>query len=162
MRERLRSLGEVHGQSFRKLFAEEEVVILDPLAKEPLTREDLLEAKAVVVGGILGYEKPRGRTAKYITRGLEYRGRHLGRVQLSIDSAALVAKLIYLGERLENIEITREVEVRLSDEERVILPYGYVVHSGRVMLTPGMVEYLAGETLRHRQREAESRTFAEF
>ncbi|NOZ60027.1 MAG: hypothetical protein GXO66_10730 [Euryarchaeota archaeon] len=52
---------------------------------------------------------------------------------------------MYLGERLEDIEVTSEVEVRLGDEERILLPYGYVVHSGRLMLTPGIVEYLSRE-----------------
>ncbi|NOZ60028.1 MAG: hypothetical protein GXO66_10735 [Euryarchaeota archaeon] len=87
MRSRLARLGEVHAGSFRELFAGEEVVILDPGAERPLRAEDLAGAKAVVVGGILGYEKPRGRTARYITRELTHRARHLGRVQLSIDSA---------------------------------------------------------------------------
>ncbi len=156
MRPRLCGLGEVHACSFRELFGEEEVVILDPRAEEPLTRDDLLNAEAVVVGGILGYDRPRGRTAKHITRSLRHRARHLGRVQLSIDTAALVSRLIYLGERLENIEVSCEVEVRLSEKERVLLPYGYVVYSGRVLLTPGLVEYLTGdEWLSSRQREAE-------
>ena len=144
MRERLLRLGEVHARSFREIFEEEEVVIiLDPRAEKPLTTADFEEAEAVVVGGILGYEKPRGRTAKHITRELKHRARHLGKVQLSIDTAALVARLIYLGERLEDIEVTSEVEVRLSENERVLLPYGYVVYGGKLMLTPGLVDYLA-------------------
>lgn len=143
MGEKLRTLGEVHTQSFRGLFREEEVIILDPRAEKPLTQEDFRKARAIVVGGILGYEKPRGRTAEHITRELNHRARHLGKVQLSIDTAALVARLIYLGERLEDIEVTREVEVHLSENERVLLPYGYVVYEGKLMLTPGLVEYLA-------------------
>ncbi len=145
MEKRLLSLGEVQRRSFRELFRDEEVIILDPQAEKPLRQEDFREAEVIVVGGILGYEKPRGRTAKHITRELKCRARHLGKVQLSIDTAALVARLIYLGESLENIEVTREVEVRLGENERVVLPYGYVVYNGRVMLTPGIVEYLAGE-----------------
>ncbi len=138
--DKLSSLGRVFKERASELFSE--AIVLDPKAEEPLRREDFRQGLPVVVGGILGYEKPLGRTTQ-ITESFEVaHPRHLGNIQLSIDSACLVAKLISMGFSLEEIEITREVEIQTGEGESVILPYGYVVLSNEVILTPGLVDYL--------------------
>lgn len=139
-RERLSSIGRVFEERACQLFSE--AIVLDPKAEKPLTQEDFYTGLPVVVGGILGYEKPLGRTAE-ITESFEVaHPRNLGKVQLSIDSACLVAKLISLGFSLEDLEITSEVEIQTGEGESVILPYGYLVLEGSVILTPGLVDYL--------------------
>jgi len=143
MKEKLAAIGKIAEESFEKLFEAEKPIILDPLAEEELKTPDFVDSEAVVIGGILGCEMPKGRTSELITakaRGAKVR--NLGRQQLTIDSAALVAKLIYLGAALEDIEITKQLEVVRSENERTVLPYGYVVVEDKVIITPGLIDYL--------------------
>ncbi len=149
MEEKLKNIGKVFRENFYKVLKNKKIIILDPKGKETLKREDFLDAEYVIIGGILGYEEPKGRTYKYITSKAEefldsnsYIVRNLGKIQLSIDTAALVAKLVSLGFRLEDIEITREVEIMLNDTESIVLPYGYVVLNGKLIITPGLIDYL--------------------
>lgn len=120
-------------------------ILLDHQSPNELTAEDFDDARYIVVGGILGYDKPRGRTKEFITSrfdpGLNI-FRNLGKIQLTIDSAVFVARAIYLGARLSEVEITTEVDVQWDDVHSTHLPYGYPVVEGRVVLTPGLVEIL--------------------
>ena len=132
------------GKTTEKTFSDifHRVIVLDPQAKKELRPSDFKDIEAVVIGGILGHEKPKGRTRKLLVSKVgEKNSRNLGKKQLSIDSAALVAKLIYLGYKLEEIEITNEVVIDCG-EEKIILPYGYVVIENKIIITPGLIEYL--------------------
>ncbi len=143
-RQRLASLGKSLEDDFRAYLDDRKYIVLDPLAAEVLRTEDFAGIEAVVVGGILGYEKPKGRTKELITtRAKNAVARNLGGKQLSIDTAALVAKLISLGSSMDEIELTDSVEIQLSENESVVLPYGYVVAEGKVIITPGLIDYLA-------------------
>lgn len=120
-------------------------IILDPFAKKELTGRDFNNVEEIVIGGILGNEKFTGRTKILITDRLKNtntKSRNLGNKQLSIDTAAFVAKLIYLGMELKEIELSDEVEIVFDDDTTIILPYGYPIIDGRVIITPGLVEYL--------------------
>lgn len=143
MAERLRMFGQVKAQPCSEVIHGGEAVILDPRAKKPLRREDLNGRKTLIIGGILGQAKPLGRTDKLLTSKMPgAKARNLGNVQLTIDSAALVARLVEMGMPLEEIEVTSQVEVRVSEVESIHLPYGYVVLEDRLILTPGLKEYL--------------------
>ena len=139
----------------------EKLIVLDPLAKKKLKTSDFNNIDGVVVGGILGYEKLTGRTKKLISdklkttftrnfgnkfpRSLCYAShitRNLGKKQMPIDIAAFVAKMIYLGEKIENIELTNQLEIKFDDNYSVILPYAYPIVDNKVIVTPGLVEYL--------------------
>jgi len=96
----------------------------------------------IIIGGLLGYEKPQGRTKTLITDVSRFETRHLGKLQLSIDGAAFVAKAISLGLNLEDIEIAREIEIIHDDVHSTILPFGYPVMDNKPIITPGLVEYL--------------------
>lgn len=143
MKEKLAEIGEVAEESFDKLFEADKTIILDLLAEEELKTYDFADSEAVVIGGILGCEIPEGRTSELITaKAKEAKVRNLGKRQLTIDTAALVAKLIYLGAELEGIEITQQLEVVRNENERTILPYGYVVVENKAIITPGLIDYL--------------------
>jgi len=123
----------------------EKLIVLDPLAKKTLITSDFNNADGVVVGGILGYDKPKGRTKKLISDKSDKKTaviRNLGKKQMPIDIAAFVAKMIYLGEKIENIELTDQLEIKFDDEYSVVLPYAYPVINSKVIVTPGLVEYL--------------------
>lgn len=121
------------------------LIVLDPLAKKTLSTSDFGNVDGIVVGGILGYDRPRGRTKKLITDKSDKETtitRNLGKKQMPIDIAVFVAKMIYLGEKIENIELTDQLEIKFDAEYSVILPYAYPVINNRVLVTPGLVEYL--------------------
>lgn len=141
-RARLRQLAEARAEPAAEAFAGRRVVVLDPQAEEALRAADFDELDVLVVGGILGVEEFTGKTGKLITRPHRLEARHLGPLQLPIDMAVLVANLVRLGMPLEDVELTTEVEVVLGEGRTVELPYAYPVVDGKVLLTPGLVEYL--------------------
>ncbi len=142
MAKRLIELGEVIKKPFHELCQGGRAVILDPRGKRTLRRRDFSKAEFVVVGGILGDAKPRGRTEELISAKLKDAViRTLGEAQLTIDSAVLAAKLVQKGMKMREIEVAQEVELRLSEKESIALPYGYVVVNGELLLTPGLGDY---------------------
>lgn len=143
---KLRNLGAVTEKPCHELLPQEKTLILDPRGEKPLTRKDLLQVEAVVIGGILGEAKPKGRTFEMISSRMKgARVRNLGEVQLTIDTAALVVKLVEMGMALDEIEVTSEVEIRVSEEMSINLPYGYVLLEGKLILTPGLKDYFLRE-----------------
>jgi len=140
----LQALEGVHvsARSFRDLDVGR-ALVLDPKAARPLSTSDCGEFDALVVGGILGGEVMRGRTRALITRRSKLPARHLGAVQLPIDVAVFAARAIALGAKLEDIEFTNGLTVRYGDGMEIELPYGYPVVGKKVVVTPGLVPYLA-------------------
>lgn len=147
MHSALAKVGEAVSQDVVEYTGGEGCIILDHQSPDVLKTADFDRASFIVVGGILGYDKPLGRTKKFITSRFDERKnvfRNIGRIQLTIDSAVFVARAIYLGATLEEIEITSEVEVKWDEVHSTLLPYGYPVVDGRVLVTPGLVEILRG------------------
>lgn len=142
MAERLSALAECRAEPVGRAFRGQRLLVLDPTARSPLASRDFNDHDVVVVGGILGEAEPRARTRALITRPLRAPARHLGRAQLPIDVAVLVANLIRLGSRLEEIEIATEVEIVHDEAHSTVLPYGYPVVDGKVLITPGLVEHI--------------------
>ncbi len=140
---KLTTLGNIEQKTANEVFSHKKCIILDPLAKKPLTTKDFRHLDGIIVGGILGYEKPQGRTQELITKHSSFETRHIGNIQLTIDSAVFVAKAIMLGLRLSDIEITTEVEIIHDAIHSTILPFGYPVLENKPVITPGLVDYLS-------------------
>jgi len=141
----LRPLGKVEAKGIDELFSGKRCIVLDPQAEKQLDAGDFSNLDSVIVGGILGYEAPQGRTKKLISDRYGYETRNLGRTQLSIDGAVFVAKAIALGMKLSEIEIATEVEIVHDETHSTVLPFGYPVIDNNPILTPGLVEYLTRE-----------------
>jgi len=120
-------------------------LVLDPKAGRALLPEDCRKFDTLVVGGILGGEHMRGRTQKLLTRRAKLPARNLGKVQLPIDIAVFAARAIALGGHLEDLDFTTGLTVKYPDGMEVELPYGYPVVGKKVIVTPGLMEYLADE-----------------
>jgi len=138
----LRTLGRVESRPAKTVFSGKKCLVLDPQATQPFTTQDCKHADAVIVGGLLGYEIPQGRTKQLISDSAGFETRHLGPTQLSIDGAVFVVKAISEGLSLEDIEIAKEIEIVHDNIHSTILPFGYPVIDDVPMVTPGLVEYL--------------------
>ena len=143
--ESLKKLGKVEKQKAKDLLHGKKCIVLDPQSKKTLSTRDFSNLDAIIVGGILGYEKPRGRTKKLITHKSGFETRNIGKIQLTIDGAVFVANAISLGLKLKDIEIAREIEIIHDSVHSTILPFGYPVINDTPVITPGLVEYLDKE-----------------
>jgi ribosome biogenesis SPOUT family RNA methylase Rps3 len=141
----LLKLGRIEKKKAKDVFSNKRCIILDPQAKKPLSSRDCRTFDVIIIGGLLGYEKPKGRTKKMISDETSFETRHLGALQLSIDGAVFVTKAICLGLKLKEIEIAREIEIIHDSVHSTILPFGYPVINNTPMITPGLVEYLTRE-----------------
>lgn len=146
MRKRLSQIGNVRATDALSYTHGRGCIILDHQAEQPLMPEDASGARYIIIGGILGYDKPLGRTKKFITSRFDPKlntVRHMGPIQLTIDSAVFVARAIMLGAQLDEIEVTKELEIKWDSVYSTVLPYGYPVVDGNVIFTPGLLEILA-------------------
>jgi ribosome biogenesis SPOUT family RNA methylase Rps3 len=138
----LQKLGAVKKEKAKDIYQNKKCIVLDPQAKKPLTPNDCSRCDAIIIGGLLGYEEPKGRTKKLISDKSGYETRHLGKLQLSIDGAVFVTKAISLGLNLKDIEIAREIEIIHDSVHSTILPFGYPIIENKPIITPGLVKYL--------------------
>ena len=140
--QQLKTFGQVEAKNADGVFSGKQGIILDPQAKKPLTPRDCHNSDVIVIGGLLGYEHPKGRTKTMISDASKFETRHLGGIQLSIDGAAFVTKAICLGMRLEEIEIAKEIEIKHDAVHSTVLPFGYPIIENHPVITPGLIEYL--------------------
>jgi ribosome biogenesis SPOUT family RNA methylase Rps3 len=138
----VKKLGTVQKEKAKDIFSNKKCIVLDPQAKKPLTPNDCSRCDAIIVGGLLGYEKPQGRTKKLISDKSDFKTRNLGKFQLSIDGAVFVTRAICLGLNLKDIEIAREIEIIHDQIHSTILPFGYPIIENKPVITPGLVKYL--------------------
>jgi ribosome biogenesis SPOUT family RNA methylase Rps3 len=139
----LRPLGKVDSRTPKEIFDGKRCLVLDPAAKQPLATGDFESLDGIIVGGILGYEKPQGWTKKLISDRYGFDARNLGNIQLSIDGAVFVARAVSLGLSLSDIEIAKEIEIVHDSCHSTVLPFGYPVIDGKPIITPGLIEYLS-------------------
>lgn len=142
----LSEFGEVEARSFRDVFRQDEVVILDPKAERKLVTSDFYGKKAVVIGGILGDNPPRGRTQKYLSnlcpKAIK---RNLGRKQFSIDGAVYMAKMVSEGIPLEAIRVVDGLNIKVDEFVEIYLPYVYPLNDGKPVIHEELVKYLSSE-----------------
>jgi len=135
--EKLRDLGQVEKQSVNDMNLQK-CCVLDPFAKEELTTSDKFDY--YVFGGILGDEPMQGRTEKELTlKGVR---RHIGKEQMSTDTAVYVVKHIIEGGNMSDLSFQDEIEIDIKEGESIILPFRYVVESGEPVLAPGLLDFL--------------------
>jgi ribosome biogenesis SPOUT family RNA methylase Rps3 len=140
-----RSIVELRGTLYRE---GSEVIILDPQAPVRLEVGEAVNAKIIVVGGILGDHPPRGRTKKLLSdRMPDAIKRNIGPYQFSIDGAVYIAKLVSEGVRLEQIEFVVGLRLKVPTpyglEVEVELPYAYPLVAGRPLIHPKLPELIA-------------------
>ncbi|MEW6222328.1 MAG: SAM-dependent methyltransferase [Candidatus Hadarchaeota archaeon] len=142
----LRRLGKISNTERKRVgdvFDLEELVVLDPRARKKLSPADLDGKKTVVVGGILGNDPPMGRTGELLTKHLQRATkRNLGRNQFSIDGAIYVAKLVGEGKQLEDVPVRLGLEIKITKNYSVSLPYAFPLVGRKPLISPELVGYL--------------------
>ena len=140
---KLSLLGRVEKKSVKDLGLRR-VCLLDfhaPLLKS----SDAKNFDFFVFGGILG-DYPRKKRTKRLLRGQFHCAvRSLGEVQMSTDTAVIVAMLILKGKRFEDLSFIDKPCFILQKgifEESLVLPYRYLSKNGKAVLAPGLLNYL--------------------
>lgn len=141
----LQPLGIVHKTSAIELLNNvDNVIVLDPSAKERLQVADLRMARYVVIGGIMGDDPPKGRTKLLITSRLSKAlPRNLGEKQFTIAGAAYILRQVESGKNINDIKyvfglkikkrLTKDIEIEidlpyafpLDEQGNIVLPRGY-------------------------------------
>jgi ribosome biogenesis SPOUT family RNA methylase Rps3 len=150
----LSKYGEVREESIVELVSSgsinpSAVIVLDPRAAETLNYKHLLEAKYVVVGGILGDHPPRGRTWLYITSRMPsgVRAFNIGEGQYSIDGAVYYVDYLWRNKGLEGYRYVDGVVIE-SEHGEIYLPFRYPVVNNKPLLAEGLEYYLRYRRLR--------------
>ncbi len=124
-----------------------EVFNEDLRAGKPLSKEELIQADAAVVGGIMGDHPPRGRTEKLITSKAKHlKTRNLGKGRLTIAGVAYILKEVEGGEELEDIEVGEgtQIAVQIKDVEVIVeLPYTSPLKDGKPVLPDDYADIIA-------------------
>lgn len=138
---RLGRLGMVQEKSVKELNLPD-ACILDPSARVTLSPDDAKHFKYLIFGGILGDAPMQGRTRSELTSKVNLPDRNLGRRQMSTDTAVYVAKAIVSGARLAELKFRDDIELQLEPGLSVKLPFRYLILGRKLMLTPGLEDYL--------------------
>ncbi|KAI9208456.1 SAM-dependent RNA methyltransferase [Polychytrium aggregatum] len=117
-------------------------ILLDPAAKEPLSPSDAENCKFLLFGGILGDDPPRDRTKELRVMG--FKGRHLGPVQMTTDTAVMTSQhVLEKGIPLDELKFIDHPEIVLSKRETVQMPFRYLLNSeGKMIMPPGFKKLL--------------------
>jgi len=123
------------------------ICILDPKAKKTLSPDDASLFDSFLFGGVLGNHPMDGRTEKELSAQMpDCEIRNLGDVQMSTDTAVLVAKRILVDKiPFDKLEFKDEIEIELDDGFSNILPYRYLIEDGKPVLPYGLIDYLMHE-----------------
>jgi ribosome biogenesis SPOUT family RNA methylase Rps3 len=138
--ERLKKLGKVFTQSVTSMKLQN-ACILDSTGKRTFSPCDST-FEYIIFGGILGDDPETDKSLK-IVRGMPHADvRNLGPKQMSTDTAVLVTSMILDDTLFEKIPFIDDVEIPVTSEETIILPYRYVLQNGKPLLTPGLEKKL--------------------
>ncbi|MEM1830958.1 MAG: RNA methyltransferase [Desulfurococcaceae archaeon] len=127
----------------------ENLIILDPKAERTLTHQDLVEAKYVVVGGILGDHPPRGRTWKLITskmpRGVK--AFNIGDGQYSIDGTVFYISYLLKYGNTSDYKYVDGITIK-TDHGEIHLPFRYPIVNNKPLIADGLEYYLTHRKIR--------------
>ncbi|MCJ1418913.1 hypothetical protein MMC32_005264 [Xylographa parallela] len=122
------------------------VCLLDPAAPSELGAEDAALFDVFLFGGILGDDPPRDRTAELRQKG--FRGRRLGPIQMTTDTAARVTRMvIQQNVALDEIPYIDYPELKIDEHESTEMPFRYVMdENGKPIMPKGMVDLIKSDS----------------
>ncbi|XXH03702.1 hypothetical protein Hte_010108 [Hypoxylon texense] len=118
------------------------VCLLDPQAEKDLNPDDKREFDVFLFGGILGDDPPRDRTSELRKKG--FKGRRLGPVQMTTDTAVRVTRMVVEEQfTLNKIPYTDFPELKFNEHESTQMPFRYVKDDdGNPIMPEGMVDLI--------------------
>ncbi|MCJ1315261.1 hypothetical protein MMC15_000577 [Xylographa vitiligo] len=122
------------------------VCLLDPAAPSELHVEDAALFDVFLFGGILGDDPPRDRTAELRQKG--FKGRRLGPVQMTTDTAARVTRLVIQQKvALDQISYVDYPELKIDEHESTEMPFRYVMdENGKPIMPKGMIDLIKSDS----------------
>jgi len=151
---KIKELGVIYSECFTYVvntLGLRNLVILDPQAVDTLTHQDLIDADAVVIGGIMGDHPPQGRTKKLISsKALYAKTRNLGPKQLTIAGAAYVLKRVEEGVSVNELDIRfgLKISTKVSGIELAVeLPYAFPYENGAPVLPSDYLDTVIRKSL---------------
>ncbi len=103
--------------------------------------------KYYIFGGILGDHPPQGRT-RYITEKLNFPKRCLGNKQMSTDTAVIVShEILENKKKFSDLKFQDGFELQIDEGFSNYFPFRYLKKNNKVVLTPGLKEYLKEEDI---------------
>ncbi|KAI0842695.1 DUF431-domain-containing protein [Hypoxylon sp. FL0890] len=120
----------------------ERVCLLDPQAEKDLNPDDKREFDVFLFGGILGDDPPRDRTSELRKKG--FKGRRLGPVQMTTDTAVRVTRMVIEEQfTLNKIPYVDFPELKFNEHESTQMPFRYVTDKeGKPIMPEGMVDLI--------------------
>lgn len=141
----LKKYGNVFGKNTSDLKLKN-ICILDANAEKTLEASDKNKFDYFVFGGILGDNPPQKRTGQLINsfknKNISSESRNLGKEQMPTDTAVITANKILHGERMEDMKFSDGIEIEISENESVLLPYRYLLINGNPDCSKKLAEYL--------------------
>ncbi|KAI1389522.1 DUF431-domain-containing protein [Hypoxylon trugodes] len=133
-----RGVEELYGEPGKK----ERVCLLDPQAEEDLNPDDKGVFDVFLFGGILGDDPPRDRTSELRKKG--FKGRRLGPVQMTTDTAVRVTRMVVEEQfTLNKIPYLDFPELKFNEHESTQMPFRYVKGDDEKPIMPeGMVDLI--------------------
>lgn len=137
-----------YGKVYKKNVSElnfKGICILSQYSKKTLTKNDKSKFQYFVFGGILGDNPAKRRTNLIINQlknKTKFETRNLGKRQMPTDSAVYVAKRILEGRKLSNFKFVDKLEIKINENESVILPFSYAISQHMPVISEKMVDYL--------------------
>ncbi|MCJ1396262.1 hypothetical protein MMC18_009151 [Xylographa bjoerkii] len=124
----------------------DKVCLLDPAAPSELSIEDAALFDVFLFGGILGDDPPRDRTAELRQKG--FKGRRLGPIQMTTDTAARVTRLVIQQKvALDKIPYIDYPELKINEHESTGMPFRYVMdENGNPVMPKGMIDLIKSDS----------------
>ncbi|KAI2606125.1 DUF431-domain-containing protein [Hypoxylon fragiforme] len=118
------------------------VCLLDPQAERDLSPDDKGVFDVFLFGGILGDDPPRDRTSELRKKG--FKGRRLGPVQMTTDTAVRVTRMVIEEQfTLNKIPYTDFPDLKFNEHESTQMPFRYVKDDeGNPIMPEGMVDLI--------------------
>ena len=142
---KLNKYGTVYEKSVSELRFNE-ICVLSQYTEKTLTANDKNKFQYFVFGGILGDNPAKKRTNILINNlkkhKIKFEERNLGDKQMPTDAAVYVAKKILEGKKLSDFRFVDELEIKISENESITLPFRYAVENNKLVISEKLVEYL--------------------
>ena len=134
-------------ESCVQLFEMEKVCLLDSEATSVLSPEDANSFEYFLLGGILGNVDEFDFDRTSVLREKGFATRNLGSMQMTTDTAALVAsRIVHQGFRFDQLSFIDRPEFKVDENEMLVMNFRYLTREdGSADIDPRVLELAQNE-----------------